>query len=302
MKHHLLRILKTGWTNFKRNSYLSFAVTGIMALVLLLVLGLFTFQALTSRAVSTIKEKVDISAYFKVATPEEQILEVKNDLQRLPEVSAVAYTSRQQALDDFRRDHADEPATIEALEQLDDHPFEASLNIRAKNPEQYSAIATFLENSRYRDSMTTVDYNENKAVIDKITGFAANLKVWGLAITLVLAIIAALITFNTIRLTIYNQRQEIEIMRLVGASNWHIQGPYLAEGAFYGVIGALVALAVFYPILYLASDNLDAIVPQSNMMRYFLVNSWQVLLIVLIVGILLGTLSSFIAIRKHLKI
>ena len=302
MKHNISRIFKTGWINFRRNSYLSFAVTGVMSLAVLLLLGLMTFQFLTSHVVATLQEKVDISAYFKVGTAEQQILEVKSDLEKLPEVATTEYISQDAALEIFKQRHADNELIQESLEQLDTNPLEATINVRAKDPRNYAAIATFLEHSSYREQMSGVNYNENKEVIDKISGFARGLKTWGLIITLVLAVIAALITFNTIRLTIYNQKQEIEIMRLVGASNWHIQGPYLAEGGFYGVIAALIALVVFYPALYLMSDKFQLFVPDVNLFRYFLVNSWQIVLLAFIVGIALGVLSSVVAIRRHLKI
>ena len=233
MKHNIRRILKTGWTNFKRNSYMSFAVTGIMALALFVVLELMMFQTLVSNVVTTIQNRVDISAYFNTEAPETDILAVKSDLEKLPEVSEVIYISRDQALEEFKLRHADEEVIQDSLALLDENPLQATLNVRAVDPEHYEAISTFLENSRFRQDISTINYNENKAVIEKIGSFAKDLRTRGLTVTLFLIVIAILITFNTIRLTIYNQRQEIEIMRLVGASNWQIQGPYLVEGGVY---------------------------------------------------------------------
>ncbi len=301
MRRNLKNIIKNGWGNFKRNSYISLAVTGVMALVLMLLLGLISFQFLTSSLVTSIEGKVDISAYFKTDTPEDQILSVKQDLGKLPEVKSVAYVSRDQAKTEFETRHADSQLIKEALQQLD-NPFEAALNIRAQDPTKYEGIAKFLENSKYRSTMDKINYNENRAVIDKINRFSRALRTWGLIVTLVIALIAMLITFNTIRLTIYNQKQEIEIMRLVGASNWHIRGPYLAEGGFYGLFAALISLVLFYPIVYGISGKLANLIPDVNLFHYFLVNSAQIILITLVAGILLGTLSSIIAIRKHLKI
>lgn len=302
MKHSLKKVIESGWTNFKRNSYLSVAVTGIMALVLMLLLGLISFQFLTSRLINTIEEKVDISAYFKTDTPEDQILSVRQDLEKLPEVQSVAYISRDAAQADFKARHADNQLIQDSLSQLDSNPFEATLNIKAKDPTHYQAIATFLENSKYRSSMSKINYNENKDVIDRINRLAGAMRTWGLITTLIIAVIAVLITFNTIRLTIYNQRQEIEIMRLVGASNWYIRGPFLAEGALYGGISTLVSLIIFYPILYVVSRKLLSLIPEVNIFRYFLVNSWEIVLITLVVGVVLGMASSIIAMRKHLKI
>ena len=300
MKHSLKNVLKSGWTNFKRNSYLSIAVTGVMSLVLLLLLGLISFQFLTSRLVTSIEDKLDVSAYFQTTTAEEQILSIKTDLEKLPEVTEVVYLSREKVLEDFRAEHADEPETLEALEQLDGNPFGATLNIRAKDPQNYGAVTTFLKNSSYRSEMATI--SDNKEVIEKINSITGALRTWGFVVAVAIAIIAILITFNTIRLTIYNQKQEIEIMRLVGASNWYIRGPFLAEGAFYGLFSALVSLILFYPILYAISPKLSLLVPGINVFHYFVINSWQIALIILAAGIIIGMLSSVIAIRRHLKI
>lgn len=302
MKHSLKGVVRAGWTNFKRNNYLSFAVVGVMVLVLMLFLGLVSFQVLTARLTTSLKEKVDISAYFKVETPEENILAIKTDLEKLPEVKSVAYISRDQAQADFKVLHADDELIQESLAQLESNPFEAALNVKAQDPERYGTVATFLENSRFKDNISKINYNENKDVIDRINRIAHAMRNWGLITTLIIAIIAILITFNTIRLTIYNQKQEIEIMRLVGASNWHIRGPFLAEGAFYGIFAALIGLLIFYPIVLVSSGKIAAFVPDINLGRYFVHNMLQIVLITFVVGMLLGILSSIIAMRRHLKI
>ncbi|OGN28197.1 MAG: hypothetical protein A3A33_02475 [Candidatus Yanofskybacteria bacterium RIFCSPLOWO2_01_FULL_49_25] len=302
MKHSLGRIFKVGWTNFKRNSYLSIAVTGVMALALLLLLGLFAFQFLTGRIVTTLEGKVDISAYFKQDANEDHILTVKSDLEKREDVVTVQYISRAQALTAFKELHKNDQLIQESLNQLEDNPLTASLNIKADTPSHYADIAKFLDAHQYKNELNKVNFYENQEVISRIERFSSTLRSWGLITTLLIALIAVLITFNTIRLTIYNQRQEIEIMRLVGASNWHIRGPYLAEGAFYGWISALIALIIFYPIVYLVSGKLMSFAPDVDLFHYFLVNSIEIVLLVVLVGTLIGVLSSVIAIRKHLKI
>lgn len=299
-KHSFKSILAAGWTNFKRNSYLSIGVTGIMALVLMLLLGFISMQFLTSQLVTGLEDKLDVSVYFKTDATDEQVLSVKSDLEKLTEVAQVAYISRDQVLEGFRKDHADDATTLQALDQLDGNPFGATLNIKAQDPQKYSAITTFVEHSKYREQMR--DIQNNQEVIGRINSITGAARTWGLVIALIVAIIAVLITFNTIRITIYNQKQEIEIMRLVGASNWHIRGPYLAEGGFYGIIAGVVALAIFYPIVFLISDNIGQLMSGVSLSRYFVHNSFQIVLIVLFVGVLLGMVSSIIAIRKHLKI
>ena len=139
-------------------------------------------------------------------------------------------------------------------------------------------------------------------MIQRVEGIAGGLKNWGLLATLVLAVIAVLVTFNTIRLTIYNQKQEIEIMRLVGGSNWQIKAPYLVEGAVYGVIAAGVTAVLFYPMAYIISPRIASLMPEVSVISYFISNFFQYIFLILLAGVLLGTASSLIAIRKFLKI
>ena len=303
MKHSLAKIIKSGWTNFKRNTYLSIAVTGVMGLVLIVMLSLLSFQFLSSRLVATLQEKVDISAYFKIETTEDIIDGVKADLEKLPEVKSVMYISREQASEEFAQRHADNPLIQESLLQLDDNPFEATLNITALDSTKYEAVAVYLENSSQRDMMSKINYNENKDVIDRINHVATAIRNWGFAGALVIAIIAILITFNTVRLTIYNQKQEIEIMRLVGASNWFIRGPFIVEGILYGLAGALVTAALVYPILFILTPKISSFLELDiTQFNYLALNYLALLGILLAIGSLLGIVSSATVVRKYLKI
>ena len=295
-------ILKNGWTNFRRNQYLSVAATGIMALVLIVFLGLLGFQFITSEVVVSLQDKVDMSAYFKQDAPEDQILQIKSDVTALSVVANVTYVSREQALQDFKNRHAKDPLIQESLNQLATNPLSASLNIKTKIPGQYAMVADFLEKNKYRPIIDKINFYENQSVIDRIEHLSKAIKNSGLIITLVLAFIAVMVTFNTVRLTIYSQKQEIEIMRLVGASNWHIRGPYLAEGAFYGLIAGGLSLIIFYPIVYFISTKITRFSPTTDLFGYFLGGILQVGALCVALGMLLGMISSFIAIRRYLKI
>lgn len=302
MSINLKKIIDSGWTNFRRNSYLSFGATGVMALALLLFLGLLSLQFLTSQVVATLQDKIDISAYFKSDATEEQVLKIKSEVSELSEVDSVIYISRDQALADFKARHAQDQLIQDSLSQLESNPLAASLNIKTYSTEQYASIAKFLENSSLNAVIDKINFYENRGVIERVENISGGVKNWGLAATLTLALIAVLVTFNTVRLTIYNQKQEIEIMRLVGASNWHIRGPYLTEGGLYGLFASVIALGIFYPAIYLVSDKIYAFVPTVNLADYFLTGLPQVVLMVVGLGVVLGVVSSSIAIRKHLKV
>ncbi len=301
MKKVLKRIFSSGWLNFKRNSYLSLGTTGVMTLVLLLFAGLMGVQFISGQIVSGLETKVDVTAYFKQDASENDILQVKQSLQSRPDVASVNYTSRDQALADFKSKHAGDPLIQQSLAELSDNPLEASLNIKARQSNQYADIVSFLEGNKFRSVVDKINFYENEQVIKRVQGIANGLRNWGLLATLILAAIAVLVTFNTIRLTIYNQRQEIEIMRLVGGSNWHIRAPFLIEGGLYGLFAALATTIIFYPAVWFISAKAAVLLPGISLIGYFVSNFLEFLLVVLVAGVALGMISSTIAIRRFLK-
>lgn len=302
MKKAFKRIFRTGWLNFKRNSYLSFGTTGIMALVLLLFSGLMVLNYVSSQIVVGLQDKIDISVYFKNDASEDQVLSVKQDLASLPAVASVMYISKDQALIDFKTKHAGEALIQQSLAELADNPLQSSLNIKAKDSTQYAGIVTFLEGNKFRSVVDKINFYENEAVINKVESISSGVGNWGLILTLILAFIAIMVTFNTIRLTIYNQKSEIEIMRLVGGSNWHIKAPYLIEGALYGIFASAIAIVIFYPMLWFVSSKASVLIPGISLIGYFVSNVFEFVPLIFFLGIALGIISSYIAIRRFLKV
>lgn len=302
MKESLRRIWIAGWLNFKRNSYLSLGTTGVMALVLILFSALMALNFLSLKIVDSLHDKVDVTAYFRSDATEEEIIKIKEEIQGLAEVRNVEYISQEKALEEFKAVHAGDVLIQDSLAELDFNPLQASLNIEAADPSQYALIVTRLEANKFRSLIDKINYYENEQVISRVEKISGGLQNWGFVLTMALAFVAALVTFNTIRMTIYNQRQEIEIMKLVGGSNWHIKAPYLVEGGLYGVLAALITLVLFYPLVYVASPKVEILIPNASLIGYFGVNAPQYILMVFSVGILLGIVSSFVAIRRFLKI
>ncbi len=179
---------------------------------------------------------------------------------------------------------------------------QASLNVKAVDSAQYASISKFLEKNSLKNVIDKISFYENEAAINRIRGISNSLSRGGLGVTLLLALVAVLVTFNTIRLTIYNKKEEIEIMKLVGATNWHVRGPFLVEGALYGFFSSLLTLAVFYPSVYFISNKLLSFAPNINLFNHFAGNLGQMLFIVIGAGLVLGIFGSFIAIRRHLKV
>ncbi len=296
------RIIRSGWIAFRRQVGLSIATCFIMIMTISLVTSLFLFQKVSQFLISSLQEKVDISVYFKEESLEKDHLNVKEEISKIPEVKSVKYVSREEALNIFTQRHKDDPVLMESLAEVGGNPFLASLNIQAFEAAQYIAVAKFLEIGPFENLIEKIDYYQRKPVIERIFSITSGFNLAGLVLSLILAIVAILVAFNTIRLAIYNSREEISIQRLVGASNWFIRGPFLVQGVISGISATLVCLLIFIPMLYFFSPKLEILFPGLNIFSYFTNNFSIIVLIQLGTGIGLGIISSTIAIRKYLKV
>jgi len=248
-----------------------------------------------------LEDKIDISVYFKLGTSEEDILQAKTQLEKLAEVERIEYTSQNEALITFKEKHKDNPVLLQSLDELDSNPLEASLNIKARETSQYASINQFLESVHYKDIIDKVNYLQNKGVIEKLSKIIVDVKTLGLVLSLGLAIIVFLVTFNAIRLAIYSSREEINVMRLVGASNWFIRGPFIVEGLMYGMVATMVTVILLYPAFYFISPKISSFLPIEDVFSYFKANMFPLFLLLLSISLVLGAFSSFFAVRKYLK-
>jgi len=220
----------------------------------------------------------------------------------LSPVAGVAYVSREQALDNFKQANINKDVYLESLKVLGDNPLGAVLQVRARQPQDYASIVGYLEGSNFKDLIGTIDYRQHEPAIQKLMSVSSGIRKTGLVASLFLAFVAIMISFNTIRLAIFNQKEEVTVMRLVGASAWSIRGPFLVEGLLYGFIGSVVTILVFWPSLAVVSPRLTAVLSGVNLLSWFEGNILGIWGILLAVGIVLGLASSMIAIRKYLKV
>jgi len=285
-----------------RNGTLSVSTIGIMILALIVFEGLILFNVVSTGAIASIQEKVDISVYFKSNVPEDRILDTKRALEGLTEVKFVEYVSRDEALADFKERHAGDETVIQTLEELEENPLLASLNIKAQDLNQYGTIASYLEAPALAEIIEKVTYAQNKVVIDRLTSVVSTLEKGVIILTVFLAVLAVLITFNTIRLAIFSNREQIEIMRLVGASNSFIRGPYIFEGVVYGVLAAFISFVILIPVIDFASPPIANFILEVNLADY-LTNHWlRLVLYQILFGAGLGIVSSVFAIRRYLRV
>ncbi len=297
------RITQFGWQGFSRNKSLTAQVIFIMMVAVFVVTFLFLFKQVSVFLIEETQAKVDISVYFKKDTTEDKILELKEQLVNFSEkIEAVSYTSSEEAYEVFIQGHNSDSFFLDALEQVDGNPFLASLDIKATSPEQYSYVASFLEENVFSDLVEKVSYNQSKGVIDKLFEITSNIELAGMALSVFFALLVVLVTFNTIRLSITSSKRELSTRRLVGASNWFIRGPFLVQSALYAIFAVIIFDAIFLAVALFLNSQLKALLLDFNLLRYLQSNFLVLLLMQIVFCLVLATASSWLAVRKYLKI
>jgi len=272
-----------------------------MVLALLVIGGLLLFNVMTQAIVNNLEGRVDVSVYFNRDIEEAKVLAVRQELVELPEVKSVDYVSQDEALKNFQERHKENAVLMQSLQELDQNPLEASLNIKANYASQYEKITNYLSQERFQGLIDKVNYKQNKEIIDRLTSLTGNIQMGGLLASLFLGLLAVLVSFNTVRLTMYNWRDEISVMRFVGASNWFVRGPFLVEGVLYGLSAALITILLIFPVLFLVSPKITNFLPEVDLLYFYQANFWEFLFLLFSIGIILGGVSSLIAIRRYLK-
>lgn len=301
------RIIANGWKAFSRNSVVSIASILIMTITLFVIGSVIFLNAVLSFSLAQIQERVDINVYFYPEASLDRVFAFEDDIRLLPEVDSVEYVSREDAIMNFRERHEGDFLTLQALDELGDNPLGASLNIRAIDSAQYEAIADYIESQTALVSgsgaiIERVNFRQNEEIIERLNVIMNTTQRLGFFVSLFFILISIVISFNTIRLAIYNSREEIGIMRLVGASNRYIRGPFIVEGLLYGLTATLVTLGIFFPITIWLSKSTTTFFGGLDLFAYYVNNFLAIGLMLLVVGLLLGAASSYIAVRRYLKV
>lgn len=300
-------MIVSGAKNFRRGGAVSAATVLIMTVTLGIIATLIFLSGLLNYTLTTASQKVDVSVYFVPSASEQDIFAVRDQLLKLPQVAKVTYTSADDALTAFKVRHASDQLTLQALDELGGNPLDASLEVQAKDPSQYESIVNFLQATPAlsSDGTSTIDrinYAQNKEVIDRLALAIQATRQIGIAIIILFALASILIAFATIRLAIYTAKEEIAVMRLVGASNAYIQGPFIATGIITGIIAAIIVLALLAPVTWYIGTRTADWFSGFNLAGYYMSHFYIVFGIVMLSGIVLGAVASVLAINRYLKV
>lgn len=302
----LSRIINTGAVNFIRNAWLAIAAMAVMVVTLTIVLFSLLANATFGHTLDQITSKIDVSVYLKDTVTDDQRKDLINDIKDLPNVESVRFISKDEVLKKYLQDNAGNAELLSAVSQTD-NPLPATIQIKPRDLNKLEDIKKYLTQKEVAELQSDQpSYSgDRKEAIDKITHATNILQRVGVIAVLVFAIISVLIIFNTIQMAIFNRRDELTIMRLLGASTWYIRGPFVVESIIYGIISALVSVTLTHSAFVAARSTLEAsslgLLDINYSAEYFKEHFWTLLVLQLGVGILIGAASSAVATQRYLK-
>ncbi|MDL2363351.1 MAG: permease-like cell division protein FtsX [Patescibacteria group bacterium] len=303
----LSRIFQTGAINCIRNISLAVAAMAVMVVTLTIVLFSVITNAAFTNTIAQITDKISVSAYLKDSTTDAQANELVAELKKQSAVNKVTYLNKGQALQAYVKQNERNQTLITAAAQAG-NPIPATIQIYPKNLNQINEIKNTLsklENAKLQTADSPSYNGDRKQAIDTITHATNVLRKIGIISIIVFAIICALIIFNTIQMAIFNRRDEITIMRLLGAKTSYIRGPFVVESAIYGLLSAIISIVIVNSAFLASNSALQAsslgLLDIAYANEYFNTHYLQLLLMQIVLGILIGTVSSVIATRRYLK-
>lgn len=301
------RTIVAGFRGFYRNKTVSLSSIFILTITLSIITSFYLATAVFKYTLSQIEEKVDVRVYFTTSATDQQIADVKAKLTGLSDVKTVTYTSRDQALLDFKKKHEGDQLTLQALDELGDNPFGASLSIIAKDTSRYESIANQLKEGSgllgdSKGAIDKINYYQIKDSIDKLNNIIGWVNTVGFWLSIVFVLMSCMIVYNTIRLAIFVYRDEIAVMKLVGASNMFIRGPFIVEAVLYSVVATLATIVIFFPATAWVTKKTVFFFEGLNINSFYTAHLFELSLSLLLFGAVLTIISSLLAVRKYLKV
>lgn len=308
MKMTLLRrILGAGFSGFYRNRTVSLSSILILTITLCIIAAFYFFRAVFDYTLVQVRNKVDVRIYFTGDATEAQVSDIRARILGLPQVSTVTYTSKDNALEQFKNSHSGDQLTLQALDELGDNPFGASLSILAKDPSMYEEIAKQLQDGssilggkeEYVDKINYYQLKDSIAHLNAIIGWVNTVGVW---LSIIFIMMSCMIVYNTVRLAIFVFRDEIAVMKLVGASNMYIRGPFIVEAVLYALVATIATLAIFWAGTIWVTKKTVIFFDGMNFFIYYKEHFFELALLLLCSGALLAVISSILAVRKYLRV
>jgi len=293
------RIIKMATISFWRNRLLSLATTVIIVLALLII-SIFSLTVIVvNKASSVVREKVDLTVYLKDSDSNDQISALEDIIKSRPEVTSVNFVSKDRALVRWQDRNSNDSDIADVISEID-NPLPRSFDVKTRTPEQIEAVADFLNSEDYAPLIEQINYQQTKNIIDRLIKITYFVRLVGWSLTIFFLLISILIVYNSVRITIYSRSEEIEIMRLVGASDFYVRGPFVVEGTAYGLAGAIIASIIFVFIANIAIAPTQQYLGVADLSISISSNIKWIIFLMFAVGLLMGAVCSFFAVRRYL--
>ncbi len=300
-----LRIWRAGFKNIFRNAWLSTAATAIMV-VTILIMTFFAFSSIFVRTQLTqVRSKIDLSIFLSDDATKDQIQALQSKIGGIENVSAVNYVSKTDALERLKNSSTEGEKLAKSAQEIG-NPLPASFEVKLTNIDQISSsngnIKSLEEATIITDTSLDNRDDNRQGVVENVISISNSVSKIGAILSVLFLVIALMIIFNTIRMAIFTRREEVEIMKLVGATKWFIRGPFLVEGTLYGIFGAILSLAILIPFTRAVSPFLTDKLGAGSTLDYFASHFLAVSGSMFAIGILIGVISSWLALIRYLKI
>ena len=288
-----MKIFKTSWHNIRRSPYQAIAAILVMTLTFL-VISFFTFILVgSSKTIQYFESKPQVTAFFRNEAKQEDINKLETQLRENPKVSSIKFVSKEEALKIYKEQNKNDPLLLD-LVTADILP--ASLEISTVRIEDLSMI-----NSTLKGSPLISEVVFQKDVVSTLSSWTGALRRIGLSIIAILSLVSIFIMVIIIGVKISQKREDIEIMRLIGATGWYVRWPFIFEGMFYGTAGAVLGWAIASGALWYASPMLSSFLRDIPIFPLSFVFLLSLLGGEILLAIILGTLASFLAVLRYLK-
>ena len=304
MNYSFVRAINFAFKDFWRNIWLSLVTVTVLILAILSVNILISLNAISDKVIDSVKEKVDISVFIKPDIEQLQVANLKSRLEKMPEVKEVIFISKDEALEGFKLKHQDDPRILEALKEVEKNPLVDSLIVKATDINDYKNILNFINLDENQDIIKYQNYTDHEKIISRVNSISEKVEQVGIGITAIFVLISILIVFNAIRVMVYTRREEIAVMRLVGASSSFIRLPFLLESLLYAIFACSIAFVFLYAIFGAIGPYLSVFLEayNFNLIEYYNNNFIVIFVGELAVAAVLSILSSAVAISRYLKV
>ncbi len=298
------RITKFALQNFWRNFWLSIITLSMLVLTLVTINILLVLNFVTNQAIQTVEERIEVSVYFDKEVEQSTVDSAVEYLRGISQVRDVVVVDPEKALENFSKNHKDDESIMASLEELDSNPFGPTLIVKSYTAEDFDIILDALENPEFSDFIREKDFSDYQAIVSRIKDTTDNIRFFGMVMSAVFLLIAVLIVFNTVRIGIFIHKEEIGIMKLVGATNWFVKAPFILEMIILSFVAVGIVVLVSYPVLAILESKFALFFGgvQVGLINYFEINGLNIFGTQLMVLIAITVISTLLAMRRYLKV